>query len=70
MGFLGIAQAQSGFSMSGGNEAVSGMSPDAGMPARIFVSQHDKLLMVCGVMGPKIYDAYPRTADQITHSYS
>jgi len=50
--------------MSGGNEAVSGMSPDAGMAARIFVSQHDELLMVCGVMGAKTYDVYPRTADQ------
>jgi len=51
--------------MSGGNEAVSGMSPDAGMAARIFVSQHDELLMVCGVMGAKTYDVYLRTADQI-----
>jgi hypothetical protein len=29
--------------MSGGNEAVSGMSADAGMAARIFVSQHDEM---------------------------
>jgi hypothetical protein len=42
--------------MSRGNEAVSGMSPDAGMAARIFVSQHDELLMVCGVTGATTYD--------------
>jgi hypothetical protein len=35
------------------------------MAARIFVSQHDELLMVCGVMGAKTYDVYTRTADQI-----
>jgi hypothetical protein len=29
------------------------------------VSKHDELLMLCGVMGPKTYDVYPRTADQI-----
>jgi hypothetical protein len=42
--------------MSGGNEAVSGMSPDAGMAARIFVSQHDELRRPTVVMGAKTYD--------------